>query len=322
MEPFATDIFFEPSGDTPASCHAVKIVTAPKDGVDASRRPHNVIREVRILRRATHPNIIPLLEYSYSEPEHRLTFPLLPVTMANILEHAPSPEIFAHTALGLLSALEHLHSLDIAHRDVKPANIMYSWDGTVQLIDFGTAWDGQGGDGGAGMETQVGSGHYRAPELLFSETYDPRAIDLWSAGVTLAECFNIDLGADSDSSDSDDEIEGFQLRRPPPRKLLFSAEFGEIGLAGSIFRVLGTPTEENWPLMFDPKPPRRLRDVLDVDEKQSLVIEGLVQLEAGRRLSAKDALALLPPAAEAEEQARPVLKRWIDHAEKKYEKLL
>lgn len=66
--------------------------------------------------------------------------------------------------------------------------------------------------------------------------------------MTLAECFNIDLGADSDSSDSDDEIEGFQLRRPPPRKLLFSAEFGEIGLAGSIFRVLGTPTEENWPV--------------------------------------------------------------------------
>lgn len=85
---------------------------------------------------------------------------------------------------------------------------------------------------------------------MFSETYDPRAIDLWSAGVTLAECFNVTL-ADSDSSDSeDDEIEGFQLRRPPPRKPLFSAEFGEIGLAGSIFKVLGTPTEENWPVSF------------------------------------------------------------------------
>lgn len=78
--------------------------------------------------------------------------------MASILEHDPSPEIFAHTARGLLTALQHLHSLDIAHRDVKPANIMYGWDGAVQLIDFGTAWDGQGGDGGAGMEVQVGSG--------------------------------------------------------------------------------------------------------------------------------------------------------------------
>lgn len=99
-----------------------------------------------------------MLDYNFSEPEHRLTFPLLSVTVAAILEHEPSPEIFAHTARGLLSALQHLHSLEIAHRDVKPANIMYGWDGTVQLIDFGTAWDGQGGDGGVGLETQVGSG--------------------------------------------------------------------------------------------------------------------------------------------------------------------
>lgn len=75
-------------------------------------------------------------------------------------------------------------------------------------------------------------------------------------------------------------------------------------------------------LVFDPKPQRRLRDVLDVDEEQAQVIEGLVQLEAGRRLSANDALALLPPASEAEEQAKPVLQRWIDRAEKKYGKLL
>lgn len=74
--------------------------------------------------------------------------------------------------------------------------------------------------------------------------------------------------------------------------------------------------------MFDPRSPRRLRDVLDIDEKQAQVLEGLVQLEAGRRMSAKDALALLPPASQAEEQAKPVLQRWIDRAEKKFEKLL
>lgn len=77
---------------------------------------------------------------------------------------------------------------------------------------------------------------------------------MWSAGVTLAECFSVDLaaiGEDMDPlSDSEGEIDGFQLRRPPPRQFLFSAEFGEIGLAGSIFRVLGTPTEENWPVRW------------------------------------------------------------------------
>lgn len=86
---------------------------------------------------------------------------------------------------------------------------------------------------------------------MFGETYDPCAADLWSAGVTLSECFSVDLGDDGDSdplTDSEGEIEGFRLRRPPPRRILFSAEFGEIGLAGSIFRVLGTPTEETWPV--------------------------------------------------------------------------
>lgn len=192
----------------------------------------------------------------------------------------------------------------------------------------------------------VNDSHYRAPELLFSETYDPQAIDLWSAGVTLSECFAVDLGADSDplSDSDDDEIEGFQLRRPPPRQTLFSAEFGEIGLAGSIFRVLGTPTEQTWPvrfvnhvaadhqsfasltdankLMFDPRPPRQLRDVLEVDEQQAQLLEGLVRLEAGQRLSAKDALTLLPPESQAEEQAQPALRRWIDSAQKRYEKFM
>lgn len=74
--------------------------------------------------------------------------------------------------------------------------------------------------------------------------------------------------------------------------------------------------------MFDPRLPRRLRDVLDVDGPQAQVLEGLVQLEAGRRISARDALALLAPAPEAEEQARPVLQRWIDRAREKYAKLL
>lgn len=99
-----------------------------------------------------------MLEYTYTEPEHRLTFPLLSITLAAILEHAPSPDIYAHTARGVLSALAHLHSLGIAHRDVKPANVMYDWEGEVKLIDLGTAWDGQGGDGGDIMEVQVGSG--------------------------------------------------------------------------------------------------------------------------------------------------------------------
>lgn len=34
------------------------------------------------------------------------------------------------------------------------------------------------------------------------------------------------------------------------RDTLFNGERGEIGLAWSIFKIFGTPTEENWPVSF------------------------------------------------------------------------
>lgn len=65
-------------------------------------------------------------------------------------------------ARGLLSALTFLHSHGVAHRDIKPGNIMVSAEGVLKLIDLATAWDaedpGKGDDGEGGMTCQVGTG--------------------------------------------------------------------------------------------------------------------------------------------------------------------
>lgn len=57
----------------------------------------------------------------------------------------------------------------------------------------------------------------------------------------------------SDTSDSPDpsqfeppDLTGLQLTQPPA--VLFSSQFGELGLAASIFRLLGTPTHDSWPV--------------------------------------------------------------------------
>ncbi|KAG9320533.1 hypothetical protein KVV02_004917 [Mortierella alpina] len=71
-----------------------------------------------------------------------------------------------------------------------------------------------------GLTFEVGTRAYRAPELLFSSTSYSSAIDIWSAGVIFAEMY---LG-----------------------RTLFEAD-SDIGQICAIVRVLGTPSEENWP---------------------------------------------------------------------------
>jgi hypothetical protein len=89
---------------------------------------------------------------------------------------------------------------------------------------------------------------WRAPELLFSPTTcDPFALDLWGIGVIITDMFRPVPLPDSDEEDEDEDVDPLEeVIRHPVRTTLFDDGFGDIGLAGSIFRVLGTPTEETW----------------------------------------------------------------------------
>lgn len=102
--------------------------------------------------------------------------------------------------------------------------------------------------------------HYRTPELLFSPLiYVPSAIDIWSLGVVITDCLNpsphasleygsedSDRSSDYDPLDDDTDIDTANGSTAPKR--LFDDTFGDLGLAASIFRVLGTPSEKNWPV--------------------------------------------------------------------------
>ncbi|XP_059316034.1 phosphoenolpyruvate carboxylase kinase 1-like [Lycium ferocissimum] len=83
----------------------------------------------------------------------------------------------------LVLAIEHCHKLGVAHRDIKPDNILFDSQDNLKLADFGSADWFMGADGKM-MNGVVGTPYYVAPEVLLGREYNEK-VDIWSAGVIL-----------------------------------------------------------------------------------------------------------------------------------------
>ena len=79
-------------------------------------------------------------------------------------------------------AVQHLHSMGIAHRDIKLANVLLKKDLTIKLADFGFAKEESTEE--VMMKTYCGTPITMAPEILKGKPYDKKC-DIWSLGVIL-----------------------------------------------------------------------------------------------------------------------------------------
>mmetsp|Transcript_21059 Transcript_21059/g.33592 ORF Transcript_21059/g.33592 Transcript_21059/m.33592 type:complete len:452 (+) Transcript_21059:49-1404(+) len=78
----------------------------------------------------------------------------------------------------ILFALDFLHSKDVAHRDVKPANFLVDAEGLVKICDFGLSAV-MPADGLTGI---VGTTPFMAPEVVQCKRYHCK-VDVWSLGA-------------------------------------------------------------------------------------------------------------------------------------------
>ncbi|GAB6028410.1 Glycogen synthase kinase-3 beta [Chamberlinius hualienensis] len=184
-------------------------------------------RELQIMRKLEHCNIVKLKYFFYSSGEKKdevylnLVLEYIPETVYRVARHYSKskqtiPISFIKLYMyQLFRSLAYIHSLGICHRDIKPQNLLLDPEsGVLKLCDFGSAKHLVRGEPNV---SYICSRYYRAPELIFGATDYTTNIDVWSAGCVLAELL---------------------LGQP-----IFPGDSGVDQLV-EIIKVLGTPTRE------------------------------------------------------------------------------
>ncbi|WKY12729.1 hypothetical protein Q1695_003938 [Nippostrongylus brasiliensis] len=153
----------------------------------------NVERELRILNKVKHENVVRLIEVFRREHKNKLYVvlefcmgsvqQLLDGAHENRLCDADTHRYF----VDLINGLEYLHSVGIVHKDIKPANLLVSLDYTLKISDFGVAEELSLYQKDDSCQLVQGTPKFQAPELVSGNTefYSGFASDLWSCGVTL-----------------------------------------------------------------------------------------------------------------------------------------
>uniref|UniRef100_A0A8P4KA53 cyclin-dependent kinase n=1 Tax=Dicentrarchus labrax TaxID=13489 RepID=A0A8P4KA53_DICLA len=183
--------------------------------------PCTAIREVSLLKDLKHANIVTLHDIVHTDKSLTLVFEYLDKDLKQYMDDCGNIMSMHNVKIFLfqiLRGLSYCHKRKVLHRDLKPQNLLINERGELKLADFGLAR-------AKSVPTKTYSNEvvtlwYRPPDVLLGSSEYSTQIDMWGVG-----CIFYEMAAG----------------RP-----LFPGSTVEDELH-LIFRLLGTPTEENWP---------------------------------------------------------------------------
>ncbi|KAL2946910.1 hypothetical protein AAZX31_20G042400 [Glycine max] len=271
-----------------------EIVALKKIRMDNEREgfPITAIREIKILKKLHHENVINLKEIVTSPGPEKdeqgrpdgnkykggiyMVFEYMDHDLTGLADRPGMrftvPQIKCYMRQ-LLTGLHYCHVNQVLHRDIKGSNLLIDNEGNLKLADFGLARSFSN-EHNANLTNRVITLWYRPPELLLGTTRYGPAVDMWSVGCIFAELLH--------------------------GKPIFPGK-DEPEQLNKIFELCGAPDEVNWPGVsktpwynqFKPTRPmkRRLREVFRHFDRHALeLLEKMLTLDLAQRITAKDAL--------------------------------
>merc|ERR1719499_1656508 len=183
--------------------------------------PFTAIREASLLKDLKHANIVTLHDIIHTDKSLTLVFEYLERDLKQYMDDCGAILSMNNVKLFLyqmLRGLAYCHARRVLHRDLKPQNLLINERGELKLADFGLAR-------AKSVPTKTYSNEvvtlwYRPPDVLLGSTEYSIPIDMWGVGCVFYEMLS--------------------------GKALFPGSTVEDELH-LIFKVLGTPTEDNWP---------------------------------------------------------------------------
>lgn len=151
-------------------------------------------RELKVLSKIRHPHIIHV--HRIFQREEKVYILMSYADRGDLFDYIVANGVLseiqcAEWSRQIASAIQYLHTLDIAHRDLKCENILISKNFNIKLCDFGFARNFKDSDNGC--ETYCGSLNYAAPEILNSKPYNAKKADMWSFGIIIYIMLNKSL---------------------------------------------------------------------------------------------------------------------------------